>query len=198
MSEVALPESWRNLPRWRGAITRRIALRSWAYAIWYNEPNGLPAPTTRPGYWFDVDDAEVIESAWSLQPYLDFGRLAKLTSRTTSSEDAEALASIRKANELLAQANTSWAELCLRLLGVSIQEEKKPAENLSAEEVLENTIRFCLAEGKINSVMCEQLLQTVRLALRSQDAGFYRRVNQRIEDILRGAGSGPLGSSHGS
>jgi len=168
-------------------MTRRIALRSWIYAIWYNEPAGLPAITSRPSWWFNLEEVESIESVWSLQPYLDFGRLAKLTSRTMSTEDAEALASIRKANELLTQAGTSWGDLCLRMLGTAIQEEKKaPAENLSAEQVLEATVNFLFEGGKINEIMRDELLRLVRATLHSSDTGFHRRVRSQIGKILRG------------
>lgn len=198
MTEIILPPAHTWEATWVRAVSNfvehgRPPLRSWMYVML----NGHIAGThsQRPSSWLDVEPHEDVEAVWSLQPNLNFGRLAKLMSRTTSMEDPESLASIRKANELVAEAGVTWGELCLRMLGAAVQEEKKaPAESLSAETILETTLRFLLTEGKINAVMHESLSRMVRMAFRSPDEGFHRRVSRKIGDILRGAGSAPVGS----
>ena len=177
-----------------GAVKTSLLYQHWRYNIPPEQQMGpnifrkSPVPEC-PSLWFDVDDIE--SEPLPLQGYLDFGRLAKLMSQTTSSYDEEALTSVRMANELVRHADTTWAEILLRVIREQLKEEEKPpAENLSAEDVLLQTLRFLRDTRKISEAVYERLFKLVALVLRSSDDRFHRRAYRRIREILWGAKDG--------
>ena len=181
-----------------GAVKTSVLYRHWRCNVSPEQQMDLdifrrwPVPEF-PSLWFDVDDVE--GELLPLQGYLDFGRLAKLMSQTTSSFDGEALTSVRMANELVRNAGTTWAEVLLRVIREQLKEEEKPpTENLSAQDVLLQTLRFLRDTRKISEAVYERMFKLVVMVLRSSDNRFHRRAYRRIREILWGAKDAPVGS----
>lgn len=187
MNEIAVPLGWeKDMPMRR--LFRFMNLHQWMWSMW----RGIGMHEDMSPVWFELERDET-----AVTNYLDFGRLAKVMSRTTSDNDAEALTSVRQGNTLIRRAGSSWAELCLRLIGRGLEEEQKQPkiEDQTAEQMLESTLKFLLDTGKINEEMYYELVKTIRLAFRSQDTGFQRKVRRRIGSILRGVGRRAVGSA---
>jgi hypothetical protein len=120
-----------------------------------------------------------------LVSFLDLGKMTKFMSRTDSDNDAEALACLRQANAMLRKAGTGWGDMFVRLMVQDIKEEKKPADNLNAEEVLLHTINWLVSEGKLPKEVGDELIQTIRMMLVSKDTNFKRRTGRKIRSAIR-------------
>lgn len=122
---------------------------------------------------------------------IDFTRLQHLLARTESSEDAEALASVRRANQLLRDSSMSWGELLLHFIERKLQEQALKDQEASREmdpcKVLEQTLTWLRENGKISDEQYSSMIQSVRMMFRSRDTNFTRRMSKKIRDVFSSA-----------